>query len=73
MHNEQLTGANFLFNFNGMFGKRNNNRVILLSLLGVGIGTLAIWLIRGTGNKIASPTMQTMKSRSQMKNGLSNQ
>jgi len=56
-----------------MFGKRNNNRVILLSLLGVGIGTLAIWLIRGTGNKIASPTMQTMKSRSQMKNGLSNQ
>ncbi|MEH7264122.1 hypothetical protein V7132_14850 [Priestia megaterium] len=68
-----LQGLTSLFNFNGMFGKRNNNRVILLSLLGVGIGTLAIWLIRGTGNKIASPTMQTMKSRSQMKNGLSNQ
>ncbi|USL37825.1 MULTISPECIES: hypothetical protein [Priestia] len=33
-----LQGLTSLFNFNGMFGKRNNNRVILLSLLGVGIG-----------------------------------
>ncbi|WP_180896604.1 hypothetical protein [Priestia megaterium] len=67
---QQLTS---LFNVNGLFGKKNNNRGMLLSLLSIGIGTLVIWIIKGNGNKTGSPTMQTMTSRSQMKNGLSNQ
>jgi hypothetical protein len=67
---QQLTS---LFNVNGLFGKKNNNRGMLLSLLSIGIGTLVIWIIRGNGNKPGAPTMQTMTSRSQMKNGLSNQ
>ncbi|MGW9103845.1 hypothetical protein ACWGPZ_28745 [Priestia megaterium] len=67
---QQLTS---LFNVNGLFGKKNNNRGMLLSLLSIGIGTLVIWIIRGNGNKPVAPTMQTMTSRSQMKNGLSNQ
>jgi len=67
-----LQGLTSLFNFNEMFGKRNNNRGVLLSLLGIGIGTLAIWIIRGNGNKTAAPAMQTMTSRGQMNNGLSN-
>ncbi|QTL52254.1 MULTISPECIES: hypothetical protein [Priestia] len=67
---QQLTS---LFNVNGLFRKKNNNRGMLLSLLSIGIGTLVIWIIKGNGNKTGAPTMQTMMSRSQMKNGLSNQ
>ncbi|MFP7736446.1 hypothetical protein ACLHDF_24210 [Priestia aryabhattai] len=67
---QQLTS---LFNVNGLFGKKNNNRGMLLSLLSIGIGTLVIWIIRGNGNKTATPTMQTMTSRSHMINGLSKQ
>lgn len=67
---QQLTS---LFNANGLPGKKNNNRGRLLSLLSIGIGTLVIWIIRGNGNKTGAPTMQTMSSRNQMKNGLSKQ
>ena len=67
---QQLTS---LFNVNGLFAKKNNNRGMLLSLLSIGIGTLMIWIIRGNGNKTGAPTMQTLSSRNQMKNGLSKQ
>ncbi|MFP8641014.1 hypothetical protein ACLHWY_05645 [Priestia aryabhattai] len=67
---QQLTS---LFNVNGSSGKKNNNKSMLLSLLSIGIGTLVIWIIRGNGNKTGAPTMQTMTSRNQMKNGLSKQ
>jgi len=67
---QQLTS---LFNVNGLFAQKNNNRGMLLSLLSIGIGTLVIWIIRGNGNKTGAPTMQTMISRNQMKNGLSKQ
>ncbi|MGN2275459.1 hypothetical protein [Priestia aryabhattai] len=67
---QQLTS---LFNVNGPSGKKNNNKSMLLSLLSIGIGTLVIWIIRGNGNKTGAPTMQTMTSRNQMKNGLSKQ
>ncbi|MED3882557.1 hypothetical protein [Priestia megaterium] len=67
---QQLTS---LFNVNGLSGKKNNNKSMLLSLLSIGIGTLVIWIIRGNGNKPGAPTMQTMTSRNQMKNGLSKQ
>ncbi|MCT9852375.1 hypothetical protein P2R64_29845 [Priestia megaterium] len=65
---QQLTS---LFNVNGLFGKKNNNRGMLLSLLIIGIGTLLILIMRGNGSKTGAPTMQTMISRNQMKNGLS--
>ncbi|MFE3982494.1 MULTISPECIES: hypothetical protein [unclassified Priestia] len=67
---QQLTS---LFNVSGLFGKKNNNRGMLLALLSIGIGTLVIWIIRGNGNKTGAPAMQTMTSRNQMKNGLSKQ
>ncbi|MGW9018742.1 hypothetical protein [Priestia megaterium] len=67
---QQLTS---LFNVNRLLGKKNNNRGMLLSLLSIGIGTLVIWIIKGNGNKTGAPTMQTMTSRKQMKNGLSKQ
>lgn len=67
---QQLTS---LFNINGLSGKKNNNKSMLLSLLSIGIGTLVIWIIRGNGNKTGAPTIQTMSSRNQMKNGLSKQ
>jgi len=67
---QQLTS---LFNVNGLFRKKNNNRGMLLSLLSIGIGTLVIWIIRGNGNKTGELTIQTMTSRSHMKNGLSKQ
>ncbi|MBX4164435.1 MULTISPECIES: hypothetical protein [Priestia] len=67
---QQLTS---LFNVNGPSAKKNNNKSMLLSLLSIGIGTLVIWIIRGNGNKTGAPTMQTMTSRNQMKNGLSKQ
>ena len=67
---QQLTS---LFNVNGLFRKKNNNRGMLLSLLSIGIGTLVIWIIRGNGNKTGALTIQTMTSRSHMKNGLSKQ
>ncbi len=35
---QQLTS---LFNVNGLFGKKNNNRGMLLSLLSIGIGTFS--------------------------------
>lgn len=38
---QQLTS---LFNVNGLFAKKNNNRGMLLSLLSIGIGTLVIWI-----------------------------
>ncbi|WP_129703810.1 hypothetical protein [Priestia megaterium] len=67
---QQLTS---LFNVNGLSGKKNNNKGMLLSLLSIGIGTLVILIIRGNGNKPGAPTVQTMTSRNQMKNGFSKQ
>ncbi|MEK1832385.1 hypothetical protein AAAC51_36275 [Priestia megaterium] len=65
---QQLTS---LFSVNGLFEKKNNNKGMLLSLLSIGIGTLVVLIVRGNGNKTGAPTMQTMISRNQMKNGLS--
>ncbi|TYR79462.1 hypothetical protein FZC66_15290 [Priestia megaterium] len=55
------------------FGKKRNNRSMLLSLLGLGVGAIATYgMTRGRGN-LASAAVQTMRSRRQMKNGLANQ
>ncbi|MDF2056282.1 hypothetical protein [Priestia megaterium] len=67
-----------LFNFGrnnrGIFGKRRNNRGRIFSLLGLGVGAVATYgITRGRGTKMAPATFQTMTSRRQMKNGLSDQ
>ncbi|TYR81793.1 hypothetical protein FZC66_08155 [Priestia megaterium] len=57
-----------LFNFNGMntgiFNKRRNNRGMMFSVLGLGVGALATYgMTRMRGNKIAPAIVQTMRNR----------
>lgn len=51
-------------NNKGIFGKRRNNRGMLFSLMGLGVGAVTTYgMTRGRGNKMAPATVQTMMSR----------
>ncbi|AVX07887.1 hypothetical protein ABET11_21420 [Priestia megaterium] len=51
-------------NNRGIFGKRRNNRGMLFSLLGLGVGAVTTYgMTRGSGNKMAPATVQTMMNR----------
>jgi len=51
-------------NNKGIFGKRRNNRGMVFSLLGLGIGAITTYgMTRGRGSRMAPATVQTMTSR----------
>lgn len=60
-----------------MFGKRRNNRGMMISLLGLGVGAITTYgMTRGRGSEMAQTTVQPILSRinnRQIKSVLPNQ